>query len=403
MAGEKIIGGLDVGTHTTQVVVGQKGEHDQNIEVIAVFEVPSEGIRKGVVVDVSAAAETMKRAIDEAEKIAGRRVDEFFISFSGTHILASQNVGSVVVSRADNEISEGDKERVLSIAQALNISPNREIIETIPLYYVVDQDQTVKDPIGMKGKRLELKTLIIHGSTPNIRNWEQSLTEAGVETVGRVFSNIASSRAVLSKNQKELGAAVLDIGGGISGLTVFEEGEIIHTVVLPVGSAHITNDIAIGLKINVDIAEKLKLEFGCLPGKGMIDLASYGEAMKVSKKELTDITRMRLEELFGMVNKELRAIGKEKLLPGGVVLVGGGAKLPGIVDIAKAQLKLPVQIGYPRGIEGIADRADDPSYATAIGLLLVGFDELSKKNYGSKKFNFGMNKGLARAIKRLFP
>ena len=403
MAGEKIIGGLDVGTHTTQVVVGQKGEHDQNIEVIAVFEIPSEGIRKGVVVDVAAASETMKRAIEEAEKIAGRRIDEFFISFSGTHIVASQNVGSVVVSRADQEISENDKERVLNIAQALNISPNREIIETIPLYYVVDQDQSVKDPMGMKGKRLELRTLIIHGSTPHIRNWEQSLTEAGVETVGRVFSNIASSRAVLSKAQKELGAAVLDIGGSISGLTVFEEGDIIHTVVLPVGSAHITNDIAIGLKINVDIAEKLKLEYGSLPGKGMIDLSTYGESMKVSKKELSDIARMRLEELFGLVNKELRAIGKEKLLPGGVVLVGGGSKLPGIVDLAKAQLKLPVQIGYPRGIEGITDRADDPAYATAIGLLLVGFDELAKKSYGTKKFNFGMNKGVMRAIKRLFP
>lgn len=402
------MGGLDLGTHTTQVVIGQKSDSGNTVEIISVFEVPSEGIRKGVVVDVGAAAETMKYAVEKAHEIVGHPVDEYFVSFSGTHINASENVGSIIVSRADKEISESEKERVMGVAQAVTLSSNREILDVIPLRYIVDQDQVVKEPLGMKGTKLELKTLIIHGSTPHIKNWEKSLMEAGISAVGRIFSNLASSRSVLSKNQKELGAAVLDIGGSISGFTVYEEGDILHTVVLPVGSSHITNDLAIGLKINVDVAEKLKLEYGCLAGdvsrKGVIDLSEYGEeGVKISRKEMADIIRIRLEELFIIVNKELKKIGREKLLPGGVVLVGGGSKISGIVDFAKDQLKLPVQIGYPRGIEGVSDKVDDPSYATAVGLVLMGFDEISKNAYNSRMFSSGIFRRIFKALKKLMP
>jgi cell division protein FtsA len=406
MASERIIAGLDIGTHTTQVVVAQKNDESDIIEVIGNFEMPSEGVRQGIIVDVDAASNMIRRAIEEVSKLAGKPVEDFFVSFGGVHIGAIDNVGSIIVSRADKVISQSEKDRVIQVARAITLPPNREILDTIPLYYIVDQDQAVRDPLGMTGTKLELRTLIVHGLTPHTRNWERAITDAGINTYGRVFTNIASARSVLSKNQKELGAAVLDIGGKISGLTVFEEGDIIHTTILPIGSSHITNDIAIGLQVDIDTAEKIKVEYGSLQGdaskKTAIDLSSHGYDVKVVRKELAHIVQKRLEELFDMVNAELKKIGKERMLPGGVVLVGGGAKLIGIVDFAKKQLGLPVQVGYPKGVEGVSEKIDDPAYTTAVGLVLLGFDEIMRTQQG-KGFSTKIFKKIGQSFKRLLP
>jgi len=306
-----------------------------------------------------------------------------FVNLSGPHISSRSSKGVVAVSRADQEISKEDKQRVLSTTEAISIPANRKIVHVIPKEFIIDGEEGIKDPLGMHGVRLEVNALVVDCSVSIISNFTKAVEVSGLDVEELVVSPLASSRAVLSKRQKELGVLVLDIGGGTSGISIFEDGSIVHTSILPVGSAHITNDIAIGLRTEIDIAEKVKLEYGTAdPGsvnkRDMIDLAELGfeDGGSVSRMHVAEIIQARLDEIFELTEKELKKVSKQGLLPGGVVLVGGGVKMPHIVEVAREKLKLPVQIGVPgQDFDGIVDRISDPEYAVLVGLALWGSDD----------------------------
>ena len=326
------------------------------------------------------------------------------VNLDGSHIISRASKGVVAVSRADQEISEDDIGRVINAAEAISLPQNKEILHVIPREFIVDGEAGIKDPLGMHGVRLELNALIVECSTPVLKNIEKCVDAAGFKLESIILSPLAAARSALTKRQKELGVLALDIGSSTSGIAVYEDGDIIHTQILPIGSAHITNDIAIGLRTNIDVAEKIKIDYGvCLPEgvskKEMVDLAKFGhqEPGQAMKREIAEIIECRLEEIFDLVNKELKKIGKQNLLPAGVVLLGGGAKLPGIVELSKKILKLPAQIGYPQEVDGLVDQIEDPSYATAVGLIKWNADMA-----GQIKTRYKINTSIFSKVKRIF-
>jgi len=381
MPREHIVVGLDIGTNTVYTVVAQKRDDVALPQIIGVGAAPSAGMRRGMVVDIEEVVKSIQRSVAEAERGSGISIGRIYISIGGSHIVCLPSRGVVAVSRADQEISPEDIDRVLAAAQAVSLPANREIVHIFPREYIVDGEGGIKDAVGMSGVRLESDTLIIAGSSPYIKTLQRCVEESGLEVAGLVLGSYAATRAVLTKRQKELGVVCIDIGGGTTGVTVFEEGDMLHTSVLPVGSSHITNDLAIGLRTSVDVAEQVKKEYGLalvkeVSKRDVVDLAKIdpSEEGTVLRRDVVEIIEARLSEIFDLTNKELRKIGKEAFLPGGVVLVGGGAKVPHILDLAKERMRLPVQIGFPREVEGIVDSVDDPAYATALGLIFWGYD-----------------------------
>ncbi len=377
---EQNIVGLDIGTSNVRCVVAQFKDEKTKPQILGIGQIPSFGLRRGAVVDVEEAVKGVAAAIEGAERTSGFTIEDALVNVGGSDIEARQSKGVIAVSRADGEISREDTGRAVSAASAISLPQNREIIHILPQCFTVDGQDAIKDPVGMSGVRLEVDVLLVDGSTPYLKNLRKCLDESGIESPDLVAGPLAAASAVLSKRQKELGALVLDIGGGTTGLAVFEEGEILHTMVLPVGGASITNDIAILLRTSVDVAEKVKMEFGtCLPGevnkKEMINLEKLGGEGEYSKHEVAEIIEARVAEMAELVNGELKKIDREGLLPAGVILVGGGAKLPGLCDLFKEKLKLPAQVGFPSGFDGVIEKIDDPSFATAAGLILWAFRE----------------------------
>lgn len=364
---------MDIGTYNIRAVVAQFRVGQEKLHILGVGATPSFGLRRGVVVDIGETVNGIKQVIGEVEKAANVSVESAIVNIGGSHISCRFSKGVVAVSRADGEISEEDKERAIKAARTIPIPQNRELLHVIPRHFAVDEEKFIKDPVGMSGVRLEADALLIEGSTPFIKNLAKCLHEAEIGIENLVLSNLASAKAVLTKRQKELGVLVLDFGGGTTGLTVFEEGEIVHACVLPIGGTHITNDLAIGLRTSVDVAEKAKVEYGLaspeeVGKKEIIDLSKIGGEEEVPRKYIAEIIHARLDEILSLVNRELKKIGRQGLLPAGVVLVGGGAKIPGIAEMAKQELKLPTQIGFPINVEGVLNRVDDPAFATVIGL-----------------------------------
>ncbi|MBU1102712.1 cell division protein FtsA [Patescibacteria group bacterium] len=389
MAREKIIIGLDVGTCNVTVAVAQiKEGNPATPQILGVGRVVSGGLRKGVVVDIEETVKNIKEAAAIASRISGVPVDAAYLSIGGSHITCRASKGVVAVSRADGEISREDKERVINASSAISLSPNREILHVLPRRFCVDNQDSIKEPVGMQGVRLEVDALIVEGATPYIKNLSKCVKEADVYAQGMLLAPLAASRAVLTKRQKELGVLLLDLGGGTSGMAVYEEGDIISCQIIPLGSMHVTNDIAIGLRTSIDVAEKVKLEYGSvLPSqinkKEMVNLAKAGgEEGQISRHHIAEIIEARVSETLDLVNKELKKIDRAGLLPAGVVLVGGGAKLLGLVELAKEKLKLPVHVGRPQNLEGIVDQVDDPSFATVCGLILSVLSDENIKETG---------------------
>ena len=385
MPKETIITGLDVGSCFIRTVVVKVRADKTKPQILGIGQVPSFGLRRGVVVDVEEATKNISQAIQEVERSSGVSIERVVVSISGNHIIPRISKGVIAVSRADSEVSKEDVERALDAASNIPILANRDILHVIPRNYLVDDQNGIKDPVGMNGVRLELDALVIEGSSPFIKNLTKCISDAGLEVEDMVLAPLAASYAALSKRQRELGVLVLDLGGGTAGLTVFEEGYIIHSCILPVGSSHITNDIAIGLRSDIDLAEKVKLEYGSallsdINKKDMVDLAKLGsiDGGLVSRAQIVEMVEARLSEILELANKELKKIDRQGLLPAGVVLLGGGAKVPGLVDLAKETLKLPVQVGFPLELEGIIDEVEDPAFATAIGLVLWSIDNQIK-------------------------
>ncbi len=384
MANRSIIVGLDVGTTKVAVCVGQLQEDMLNI--IGYGIAPNAGFRKGVVADLEETISAISAALEEAERTSGVPIHQAYVSINGTHIISTLSKGVIAVSRADGEISQADTERALEAARAVALPPNRELIHVIPRKYVIDSQEGVSDPVGMSGIRLEVETLVIGGASSAIKNLSKCAYQAGLEVKDMIFSPLATAKGLLSKKQKEHGVILIDIGAGTTTYIVYEEGEVSRTNVLPVGSSSITNDIAIGLRTNLELAEKIKIIHGIAsPDKirdsEKVDLSELDdkENQRVPKKFIAEIIEARLNEIFTMIKDDLKGLDSEGRLPAGVVLTGGGSKLEGMVDYVKERLKLPVQIGNPLlEISGLVDKLDDPSYATCIGLMIWGIFETAE-------------------------
>ncbi|MEA3272186.1 MAG: cell division protein FtsA [Patescibacteria group bacterium] len=376
-----IIVGLDFGSSVIRIAVGQETESGERnfIHIIGAAEVSAEGIHRGIVTSIDDAVSSISSCIERAEHIIGAPIERAIIGITGSHIISQPSRGVIGISRQDGEITEDDIERAIEAARTVPIPSNHEILHVIPKGFTIDGQSGIKDPREMTGIRLEVDTEIIQGVTTQIKNITKSIYRTSIDIEDVVFSILATSEAVVTSRQKEIGVLVVNIGASTTSLIVFEEGDVLHTSVLSIGSEHITSDIAIGLRTSIDVAERVKIEAGTALTKDVgkkeeINLRDFGglEDEYVSRKYVADIIEARVEEIFDKINSQLKGVGRSGLLPGGVVLTGGGAKIPGIVDVAKRRLKLPALLGYPLSITGITDRINDLSFTTAVGLVLWG-------------------------------
>jgi len=372
---EDIIAGLDIGTFSIKVLVLKK---NQKWEVVSYNEVPSFGVRKGAVMNVEETTKRIKMAIKEAEKEQRSKIESVFVNIGGNHLYVIPSDGIISVSRADQRISKEDVERVLQATKAVNIPRNDEVIDVIPREYIIDDQKGIKEPVNLAGVRLEARVLLLCGFSPFFVNLTKAVLNADLKINDVIPSPLAAARAVLAPQQKELGVAVIDLGAATTSLVVFEEGELVHLAIFPIGGANITNDIAIGLRTDVEIAEMIKKQYGaCLLSKAekltqgkKIEVFDRSSLLVFSKKELVNIIQPRVIEILNLIQKELKKINKHQL-PGGVILTGGGAKLNKIKEFTRESLRLSCEIGVPRDIEGIQE---DPSWATVAGLAMEGID-----------------------------
>lgn len=408
MAKSNIVVGLDIGSTKVAIAVGQIQEG--LIHIIGTGKSTNSGMRKGIITDIEDCVSATSAALEEAERMAGVPLESAYVGIGGAHISASQSKGVIAVSRADGEITRTDYERVVEAARAVALPPNREIIDVIPRDFIVDGQGGIKDPIGMTGIRLETEALVIGGQTGAIKNLSKCIFQAGLKIEDMIYIPIALANSFLTKKQKDIGCLLVDLGAGTTSMTVFEEGNIIYTTVIAIGSGHITNDLAIGLRTSIETAEKVKLEYGVASPEGIsstarIDLSKIdaNEQEKVERKMVAEIIEARLKELFGMIRDELKSIGKDGMLPAGVILTGGGSLLEGIVDFAKDELKLPAQLGKNLiQLGGIVDKVDSPIYAGAVGLLLTGFMEPDKTKPTGFKLEIPELRGVSDQLKKIF-
>jgi len=398
----KIITGLDIGTSSIKIVVAQKKTSGEGLETLFAGQRIAQGVRRGVVVEPENVAKCIQELMKEADLAVGRKLGGCYISVNGSHIFCTASHGLVSVSRADGNISEEDASRVLQAARTISLSSNKEIVDVYPREFIVDGEGGVKDAIGMHGVRLEAEVLIVAGFSPYLRNSDQAVLKGGLEIYNRAPAVIATAAATLSDQQKELGVAILDIGSGTTSLAVFEEGDLLHMAVLPIGSSNITNDIAIGLKTDVETAERLKMEKGLCVFKGADKKIRIGAEQDkggdvYSQRMVSKIVHERVSEIFDLVNKELKKINRDKKLPAGIVLAGGGVKLPRIDEIAKKTFQLTVSLGVPRGFDNIDQ---DPAYAAACGLAAIGWKEQEAEVVAPPRFSMGG--GSWEKIKKFF-
>jgi len=376
-----VIVGLDIGTTKTCAIVGEVT--DTGIDIIGIGSHPSDGLRKGVVVNIDSTVEAIKGAVEEAERMSGCEIGSVFAGVAGGHIKAQNSLGIDAVK--GREVGSEDVERAIEAAKAIAIPLDRQILHTLPQSYIVDEQDGIKDPIGMSGVRLEAKVHIVTGVGTSIQNIEKSVTRVGLEINDVVLEQLAASQAVLSDDERDLGVALLDIGGGTTNIAVFWEGSIRHTAVIPVGGSYLTSDIATGLRTPLSEAEKIKIDYGCayaplISKEEAIEVPSVGgrEPRSVSRQILGRIIEARMEEILSMAYKEVIRSGYEDVLAAGVVLAGGTALLDGITELAEQIFNMPVRRGYPRGIGGLTDVVNSPMYATGVGLVLYGSKNLSK-------------------------
>ncbi|MCL5970732.1 MAG: cell division protein FtsA [Patescibacteria group bacterium] len=391
MSEGKIVVGIDIGTSKIVTLIAKV---DEEVNVLGVSEAPANGIKKGQIVDIDEAVISINNSLEAAERMAGYSASHIIASIGGSHIESQNSRGVVAVARPEGEITESDLARVFDAARAVSLPSSREIIHVLPRSYIVDGQEGIKDPIGMTGVRLEVDTHIISANTVSIKNMEKAFSEVGVDLDAVVFNGYASSLAVLSDTEKELGIVLVDIGAGTTDISIYVDGAVAYSSVIPIGARHITNDLAIGLRISLESAEKIKL-FLSNPHKKQVKITEEGEEekheeksadevdlsslnlseelKKVSKKTLIDgIIRPRLNELFTMIGIEVKKSGFAGQTPSGIVITGGGARTIGVTDAAKRMLAMPVRVAIPTNIKGIIDEIQEPSFSTVVGLAIYG-------------------------------
>ncbi|MBK6683580.1 MAG: cell division protein FtsA [Deltaproteobacteria bacterium] len=379
---DNIVVGLDIGTTKICCIVGEVT--DEGIDIIGIGTAPSTGLRKGVVINIASTVTAIRRAVEEAELMAGCDVQTVFTGISGGHIRGFNSHGIVAVK--DGEITQADVARVIDAAKAVAIPMDREVIHILPQQYIIDDQDGIKEPLGMHGVRLEAKVHIVTAAGPSAQNIIKCANSTGLSVGSIVLQQLASAEAVLTEDEKDLGVCLVDIGGGTADIAIFSEGAIVHTSVLPIGGNHLTTDIALGIRTPQDEAERIKQNHGCALVEQVdpheeIEVPSVGgrKPRMLSRHILCEIIEARVEEIFQLVRDEIRNTAYEDLLASGVVLTGGTSKLAGINDIAEDVLGLPIRVGYPKGIGGLVDVVRSPGYATAVGLVKYGAKHLARE------------------------
>jgi cell division protein FtsA len=383
---DNIIAGLDIGSTSIRLVIGQKiaGPAGDELQIIGAVSGPTSGVNRGIVNSIEETTSSISACLEKAERLVGVPITSVWVSINDPYIKCERSKGVVAVSRSDGEISDNDVNRSIEAARALAVPVNYEILHVIPIKFSVDNQNDVKDPIGMNGIRLEVETLIVQGLSTQIKNLTKAIYRTGLEIEDLVIAPLAASEAVLSNKQKELGVCLINLGSSTTSLAVYEERNLIHTAILPIGAEHITSDIAIGLRCPINLAERIKKEYGTtdyesIDKKDEIDVSQLVKEEEVnddidsiSHKYLAEIINARVEEIFDKIDEEFKKIDRSGMLPAGAIFVGGGAELNGLVETAKRRLRLPAAVGAAKNINVVIDKVKNPEFLTALGLVIWG-------------------------------
>lgn len=401
--------GLDIGTSTVRCVVGMADADDpSHISVIGHGTAPNTGMRRGIVVHVEDVIEAVVQAITEAERVSGVQIQQATVNINGSHVSGLNSKGVIAISTANREISPDDRLRAEEAATIVQLPANREIIQVFAKNYRVDGQDNIKDPVGMNGVRLEVDTHIVTAATPNLRSIDMVLDKARVFPTHKTVSSLAAAEAVLNRQQKESGTLLLDIGAGTTNMVVVEDGEVQHVAVVPMGGKDITNDLAIGLRTDLDIAEAVKIQHGSIGEKakpGRVSVQHGGKAHYFDKDGdygTNNIIEARIEHILEFVDKELKKINRSRKLPGGVVIVGGTSKLPGIAEFTREKLQLAARRGSLQSLGGLIDTVQDPAYSTAVGLMMLDMLLMPSSHTAAGQPNagvFGMIEGMFKRFK----
>jgi cell division protein FtsA len=400
--------GLDIGTANVRCVVGmlEERESENALSVIGVGTSHNHGMRKGAVVHTEDVAQAISEAVSDAERMAGVRISGATISVNGAHISSQNSHGVVAISSPSRQISDDDRIRVEEAATTFNLPANREIIQVFAKNYRIDGQDNIKDPIGMQGVRLEVDTLVVTAGIPLLRTLDAALERAQINVHHHTVASLAAAEAVLDRRQKESGTAVIDIGSGTTNVVILDEGEVEFVGVIPVGGQHITNDLAIGLKTDLDVAEAVKKAHATLNFKKTVaewvSVEVDSKRYKFPEKTIRLVVEARVAELFEHIDREFKHVGKSRKLPGGIVLTGGTANLPGIADYAKEQLQLPAKIGKIRNVGGLVDTINGPDFSTVVGLMMLDMLLGGQQIGGTLGSSSGVANGLFTKMKHLF-
>jgi cell division protein FtsA len=373
---KKLIVGLDIGTSKVVAIVGEiSSEGDTSI--IGIGSHSSSGLKKGVVVNIESTVQSIQRAVEEAELMAGCQIHSVFAGIAGSHIRSLNSHGIVAIR--DSEVNSGDVERVIDAAKAVAIPADQRILHILPQEFVIDNQEGIREPIGMSGVRLEAKVHMVTGAVSAAQNIVKCIRRCGLDVDDIILEQLASSYSVLTEDEKELGVCIVDIGGGTTDIAVFTEGAIRHTAVIPIAGDQVTNDIAVALRTPTQHAEDIKIKYACALRQltsleDTIEVPGVGdrEPKRMSRQTLAEVVEPRYEELFTLIQAELRRSGFEEVIPAGIVLTGGSSKMEGLIELAEEVFHMPVRLGLPQGISGLVDVVKNPIHATGVGLLLYG-------------------------------
>lgn len=396
---EGLICGIDVGSTKIATIVSIQPKDEEKLRVVGFDVTRSRGVKRGLIVDIDQVTEAVEESIEKAERMVGRKITSAYVSVGGPHISSMNSQGVVAVSDPQGEIIEDDVARVVEAARAVSLSSTKQIIEVIPRGFTVDGQEGIKNPIGMSGVRLEVETHIITASLTNLKNLDRCLSDLGIENNGFIFSGLASAQAVLTETDRELGVVLVDIGGGKTDICLYQDGSLAYSCSISIGARHITNDIAVGLRVSLDSAEKIKIYLSKPPkiDKDIKELRNENdlEALNLpesisstSAKTVVDgIIGARLEEIFKLIGEEIEKSGYGQEIPAGLVITGGGAHTVGISDVGRKVLGLPLRVGKPENITGLIDEIIEPQFSTTAGLILYGGKNIIEVDKGMMKFN----------------
>ncbi len=386
---KKLIVGLDIGTSKVVAIVGEIS-HEGTTDIIGIGSHPSKGLKKGVVVNIESTVQSIQRAVEEAELMAGCQIHSVFAGIAGSHIRSLNSHGIVAIR--DSEVNAADVERVIDAAKAVAIPADQRILHILPQEFIIDHQEGIREPIGMSGVRLEAKVHMVTGAVSAAQNIFKCIRRCGLDVDDIILEQLASSYSVLTADEKELGVCLVDIGGGTTDIAIFTDGAIRHTAVIPIAGDQVTNDIAVALRTPTQHAEDIKIKYACALRQltsleDTIEVPSVGdrEPKRMSRQTLAEVVEPRYEELFTLIQAELRRSGFEEVIPAGIVLTGGSSKMEGLIELAEEVFHMPVRLGLPQGVCGLVDVVRNPIHATGVGLLLYGQQQKVHENSFEEK------------------